>query len=178
MRVRWLAGVVAIGAAVVLSGCGAGSPGSGAAAALGLAPQHSAPDPCGLLNRAQQRQLGVSPGVAEQRPDALGGKACSWRTVPATRDSAYYGWLVSGSVSGASAPAPSIGGFNTVQLSPGDLDPDRHCVYLVDVTPDQHLWVQFSNANGDVPGMNHQIACRKAQAAASAMASTFRSLPQ
>jgi len=174
MVVRWLAGVVVLTA--VLGGCGTPA-GSDAAAALGLDTARSAPDPCGLLNHAQQRQLGLSDGVAEHRADAVGGKACSWRNWPATRDSVYYGWLLTGSVTQTS-PAPAIGGYNTVQVAAGDLDPSRNCVYLIDVTPDRHLWVQYSNANGDISGMTHQVACRKAQAAASAMVSTYRSLPQ
>jgi hypothetical protein len=49
---------------------------------------------------------------------------------------------------------------------------------LVDVAPGQSLLAQYENDSHDYPGMNHQLACDKAQQLASDMLSTLRTIKQ
>jgi hypothetical protein len=49
---------------------------------------------------------------------------------------------------------------------------------LVDVAPGQSLLSQYENDSRDYPGMNHQLACDKAQQLASDMLSTLRTIKQ
>jgi len=49
---------------------------------------------------------------------------------------------------------------------------------LVDVAPGQALSAAYDNNAKDYPGMNHQLACDKAQQLASYMLSTLRSIKQ
>jgi hypothetical protein len=46
------------------------------------------------------------------------------------------------------------------------------------VAPSETLWVQYNNTSGDLPGLNHVVACRKVQNAAANMVSRYRSLPK
>ena len=49
---------------------------------------------------------------------------------------------------------------------------------LVDVAPGQSLLAQYENDSRDYPGMDHQLACDKAQQLASDMLSTLRTTKQ
>jgi hypothetical protein len=49
---------------------------------------------------------------------------------------------------------------------------------LVDVARGQSLLAQYGNNSHDYPGMNHKLACDKAQQLASDMLSTLRTIKQ
>ena len=155
--------------AVVLSGaCGSSA-----------APRRTAADarsnPCALLNSAQLRQLRFSPGKQAQSNDELGGVACVWTGYPLASGPSYTARVVVGAVPGGT-PASSINNRRTVQYTPPGVDPRTHCGYLVSVESGHTLAVQFADDHGSLPGLNHQVACRKAQAAAVDMTSTIGAL--
>jgi hypothetical protein len=175
--VRWLRLPVLTGLLVfALTGC----------ALLSPSPQQGSPEisqasavkanPCALLTNTQWHQLGVNQG--RQQPDAVGsGTACVWSHIPVTQGDEYLGRLVSGPVEGGAASA-SINNMPTTEFAPADLAQNTSCVYLVTVASNVTLWAQYSNSSGDLPGLNHRVACRKAQLAAVSMSSTFQSIPR
>jgi hypothetical protein len=62
----------------------------------------------------------------------------------------------------------------TAQYAPAGTDPKTSCVYLVSISPDLTLWAQYINTSGDLPGLNHRVACTNAQSAAVDMLNTYR----
>jgi len=173
--VRWLRLPVLTGLLVfALTGC----------ALLSPSPQQGSPqisqasavtaNPCALLTTNQWHQLGVNQG--RQQADAIGsGTACVWSHIPVTQGDEYLARLVNGPVEGGTAFA-SINNMPTTEYAPADLAQNTSCVYLVTVAPNVTLWAQYSNSSGDLPGLNHRVACRKAQLAAVSMSSTFQSI--
>jgi len=185
LRSRWAIGFAVVGV-VVLVACGVASSG-----ALSGGPQSqpsrstgnklvsisdAAANPCAYLTTAEQHQLLVYPGQQTRGADGAGGPSCEWRTIPATEGVGYLARMLHGPVP-AGRPAASIYNMPTVEYTPADLDPRTNCVYLLTVTPNDTLWVQYGNTSGSLPGLNHQVACRKAQAAAADMANTIRRVP-
>jgi hypothetical protein len=134
----------------------------------------SDPAPCALLTSAQVHQLGLNAGVPQQAGDARGGASCVWKSFAAARwGGQYVARLLHGATPGGT-PAASINNLPTVEYRPPNLDPRTYCVYLVTVAPDTTLWAQYGGATQ--AGLTHVVACRNAQAAASDMSGTFRSL--
>ncbi|MDT7659110.1 MAG: hypothetical protein QOF38_3825 [Pseudonocardiales bacterium] len=130
--------------------------------------------PCALLTSAQVHQLGLNPGAQQPAGDARGGPSCVWKTFVAARwGGEYLARLLHGPTPGGT-PAASINNLPTVEYRPPNLDPGAYCVYLVTVAPGTTLWAQYGGPNQS--GITHVIACRNAQAAASDMSGTFRSL--
>lgn len=160
---------------VLAAACGVLNPSSGSAAinAPTSGAADSAPDPCTLLTPFQMRQLAVTKGAQQQSNDTVGGVFCAWSNNPASQGSTYSARLINSPVS-STKPAAAISGFNTTEVGSSGLNPGSSCVYLLNVAQDRQLWVQYVNGKG-APGMNHQVACRKAQAAAADMAVTYRS---
>jgi hypothetical protein len=117
----------------------------------------------------------VSEGQQEAATDGLGTVSCVWSHIPATQGDDYVGRLIRGSVPGGT-PAASIVGLPTAQYQPAGTDPSTSCTYLVSISQDETLWAEYTNTSGDLPGLNHRVACTKAQSAAVDMLSTYRSL--
>lgn len=176
--VRWLRLPVLTGLlAFALTGCALISPSS----TQGTSPQVSQAsavrtNPCSLLTNVQWHELGVN--QSRQQPDAVGsGMACVWSHAPATQGDEYLGRLVNGSIEGGTQSA-SINNLPTTEYAAADLTANTSCVYLVNVAPNVTLWAQYSNSSGDLPGLNHRVACRKAQLAAVSMISTYSTIPR
>lgn len=75
-------------------------------------------------------------------------------------------------------PLRSVDGFAATTTGSVGSDPAYYCLMLVDVAPGQSLLAQYGNNAHDYPGMNHQLACDKAQELASDMLSTLRTIKQ
>ncbi len=168
---------MACGVGVVLvAACGTANPPSGSAtiSAPTSGAADATTDSCKLLTPWQLRQLAVTKGAPQQSNDNLGGTFCTWSNIPASDGSVYSARLINSPVS-STKPAAAISGFNTTEVAASQLNPDTSCVYLLNVEQNRQLWVQYTKG-GNVQGMNHQVACRKAQAAAADMAVTYRSL--
>lgn len=153
----------------LLAGCGSSGPPTQRTAA------DPRSNPCALLTSAQLRQLRFGPGQQQQAGDELGGTACVWTGYPLAQGPRYTARLLAGPVPGGS-PSAAINNLPTVQYIPPGADQRTHCGFLISVGSGQTLAVQFADANGGVPGLSHQVACNKAQAAASDMASTLSGL--
>lgn len=173
---RVVAGVACGVGLVLVAACGAVDPSSGSAAisAPTSGAAEATPDPCKLLTPWQLRQLAVTKGAQQQSNDNLGGVFCTWSNIPASDGSVYSARLISSPVP-STKPAGAISGLNTTEVAASNLNPQTSCVYLLNVEQNRQLWVQYTKS-GNVQGMNHQVACRKAQAAAADMAVTYRSL--
>jgi hypothetical protein len=173
---RWCRVIVGVCSAVFLllvAGCGVrvGSSGGGESQAEGSLVVR--PDPCSLLTPKQLDLLALNHGERQQGSD---GVFCSWTNYPASQGSTYTARLLTGSVPGSITAAPSVAGFSTQQVSAEGQSNAASCTYLLDVGSGRQLLVQYTNT-GQARGLNHHIACQKTQAAAVAMASTYRSLP-
>ncbi|HEY0575761.1 MAG TPA: DUF3558 domain-containing protein [Pseudonocardia sp.] len=140
-------------------------------------------DPCSLLTAAQRSQLGVNQGQpghgSESSP--LKGASCVWSNLPASPDNAWSGRLVLGQGADYALglePLRTVNGFAATTTGSAGSDPTFYCGMLVDVAPGQSLLASYDNGAKDYPGMNHQLACDKAQQLASDMLSTLRSIKQ
>lgn len=128
----------------------------------------SSVDPCSLLNSRQLHQRGLNAGVRQ-------GAACVWKTIArAPWGGVYLAQLLQGSAPGGK-PAPPILNRPTSEYTPPNLDPTAYCVYLVDLGAGVTLWAQYGGP--DEAGISHTIACRKAQAGAADMISTYGTVP-
>jgi hypothetical protein len=165
-------GLVVLAALAATAGCGSPAPNSSPPAPPGAGQK----DPCTLLSSVQLRQLRFSHGERQQAADELGGVSCVWSGYPLAQGPQYTARLIQGPAPGG-MPSASINNLPTVQYTPPGADPRTHCGFLITVTPHQKLLVQFADVKRGVPGISHQVACQKAQAAASDMASTFSALP-
>jgi hypothetical protein len=165
---RWWLRVCVGTVLLVLAGCGAGASDS-------PAPRSGPADtnPCALFTTDQQHERVVSAGQRQTATDGLGTVSCVWSHIPATQGDNYVGRLIQGSVPGGT-PSASIVGLPTAQYAPAGTDPKTSCVYLVSISPYLTLWAQYINTSGDLPGLNHRVACTKAQSAAADMLSTYR----
>lgn len=179
---RWLlvvlglalaAGVGALSARLAAPSASAADTPAPGASVLAVPAVNQADAPCALLTSAQRRQLGVNPGT----PNSSGGEVtCVWRSIARQPWGGEYLAKVLHGPTPAGAPAPAINNRPTVEYQPAGLDQNAYCVYLVTVAPDRTLWVQYGGPGQE--GINHVVACRRAQAAASSMSSTFGTLPK
>jgi Protein of unknown function (DUF3558) len=140
-------------------------------------------DPCSLVTMAQRSQLGVNQGQAARGSEssALRGSSCVWSNIPDSPDNAWSGRLVLGQ--GAEyalgrEPLRTVDGFAATTTGSMGSDPAYYCLMLVDVAPGQSLVASYDNGSKDYPGMNHQLACDKAQQLAADMLSTLRTMKQ
>jgi len=140
-------------------------------------------DPCSLLTGAQRGQLGVNQGVPARGSESspLKGDSCAWSNLPERPDNAWLGRVVLGQ--GAEfalglEPLRTVSGYAATTTGSVGTDSNYYCLMLVDVAPGQSLLAQYGNGAKDYPGMNHQLACDKAQQLASNMLSTLRSIKQ
>ena len=140
-------------------------------------------DPCLLLSSAQRSKLSVNLGQPARSATSspLQGDSCTWSNLPASPDNAYLGRVVLGQ--GAEyalgrEPVRTVDGFAATTTGSTGSDPAYYCLMLVDVAPGQSLLASYDNGARDYPGMNHQLACDKAQQLASDMLSTLRSIKQ
>jgi hypothetical protein len=168
---RWWLPVVVGTVLFAVAGCGAGSSDPALARA-----DNAGANPCALLTISQQHQRTVNEGKQESATDGLGAVSCVWSHIPATQGDNYVGRLIQGPVQGGT-PSASIVGLPTAQYAAPGTEPNTSCVYLVTISPNETLWAQYTNTSGDLPGLNHRVACSKAQSAAADMLSTYRSLP-
>ena len=182
-----------VGAAIVLGlvGCGGAAespspPASSAPAGASLPPRPvelrlDGVDPCSLLTVAQRAQLGVNGGlsVPSTHVTSLSGDSCTWSNLPETPDNAYLGRTVLGQgaeYASGREPLRVVDGFAATTSGSTGTDPAHYCAVLVDVAPGQSLLAQYGNGRKDYPGMNHQLACDKAQQLASDMLGTLRAI--
>jgi Protein of unknown function (DUF3558) len=137
-------------------------------------------NPCDLLAKAQQADLGVGAGTADNGTDELASPGCQWTNPTGSPDNNWVAkavvkrgadaWLRSFS----SAQVVLVDGFPTVQASSEYSDPGLECVLYVDVADGQSLSVEYINRRGDLPNINHGVACQKATAAAQLMLGNLR----
>ncbi|HEY1967472.1 MAG TPA: hypothetical protein VGH89_05970 [Pseudonocardia sp.] len=159
---------------------GSGAVGAPAASAVAWAVQRpvarSIPDVCVLLSSAQRHQLRVLPGATQPNGGPGSPGACSWRSFALPPWGGEYVAKVLHGPAPAGNPAPSINNLPTVEYRPDGQESATSCVYLLTVEPETTLWAQYSGPNQQ--GLSHLVACRRAQAAAAAMSSTYRGLPR
>lgn len=173
--VRVVVGTLAAASVVITAGCGAptSSPSNSGTPDSENSVQGTAngqPDPCSLLTPKQVATLAVEKG---QRQQDGNGFLCTWSNRPAGSGSVYSGRIIGAPLPGGKS-APSIAGFPTSQITPGELDPKRSCVFLLSVGHDQGLWAQYARSTGT---LTHQVACQKAQALAALLATSYRGRP-
>ena len=106
---------------------------------------------------------------------------CVWANLPRHPDNSYGGGAILNQ--GAEyalglEPLRTVDGFAATTTGSVGTDPTYYCGLLVDVAPGQALSASYGNDSHDYPGMNHQLACDKAQQLASEMLSTLRSIKQ
>ncbi|HWN33237.1 MAG TPA: DUF3558 family protein, partial [Pseudonocardia sp.] len=140
-------------------------------------------NPCDLLSGIQRHQLDVNPGSSngEDYGGPLKGPVCVWANLPRHPDNSYGGGAILNQ--GAEyalglEPLRTVDGFAATTTGSVGTDPTYYCGLLVDVAPGQALSASYGNDSHDYPGMNHQLACDKAQQLASEMLSTLRSIKQ
>ena len=76
------------------------------------------------------------------------------------------------------AQVSQVNGFASVLTTPPFQEPTRQCVAVVDVAPDQSLEAEYLNPDGDLPGMNHQVACQLARQVAELMVTNLSNRPR
>jgi hypothetical protein len=138
-------------------------------------------DPCSLLTESQRTQLGVrGQGTPDSRsPTAeVQGPFCGWSNLPQHPSSDYAGGFVTNR--GAEfalglEPLRSVQGFGATTTTSLGTDPRWYCAMFVDIAPGAALSASYDNGPRDYPGMNHGLACDKAQQLADAMLTTLRS---
>lgn len=135
--------------------------------------------PCSLLTDGQVRALGTNPG--EYLPagggGSLGGEGCGWKNFPKRPQLDWAGDLTfknGAELFYGREPLRTIDGFTATTSHSLATDPAYNCILLVDVAPGQALQVTFDNARKDFPGMNHTLACDKAQQVATYMLANLR----
>lgn len=173
MRTRAATAIAVALAGLGLAGCGTTNSGS-VSAVPSAAPAPITTDSCTLLSADQRLPLGLGPGELEPVDNAMGGKGCVWSSLPTTPGVAYRAQYLAAPSPGG-VPSPPIDGLPTAEVRGGLIDPKNSCVYEVALAPGRTLRAQFSNVGAHQSGVNHQVACQKALAVATAMTSTYRS---
>jgi Protein of unknown function (DUF3558) len=139
-------------------------------------------DPCALLNAAQQGELGIEHSQRDDNSDELGSAACLWDNNGGNPDNSWVARLIVkrgadyALASTSAVQVVGIGGFPAVQTAAPYQNPNTNCVLVVDVAQGQSLGVQYGNAAGDYPGINHDVACQLDRKAAELMVQNLRAL--
>lgn len=199
---RSFAGALVVLALVGMAGCGSSTQDAGSSAPTSSIPR-PAPSadarpalpprpsdlpltgvqPCALLTPTQLEQLKVdSKGLAGSNNDGRGNLDCQWDNFGGPPDN---GWLIRlelnqdasyylGSTTGAQVV--QVGGFPAVQSSSPTHNANTHCIVLVDVAPQQTMYVLYDNLAGDYPGIDHQVACQQADRVAEMAVGNLRRL--
>lgn len=192
MNTRALVGAVGLLLLLGVAGCGGGRPStppsvSSAATAPalpGLPPRPAVVpvdgvDPCGLLTEAQRSQFGVGAGQPSST-DYGGpnkGPSCAWLSLTPPPDYGYSARAVlNRGVDAVHSQEPPrvVDGFAAVTTGTIGTDPAIYCQIFLDLAPGKALTVTYDNDGHDIPGMNHQLACDKAQQAAALMLANLR----
>jgi hypothetical protein len=124
-------------------------------------------------------QFGVNGGTFENTDfgGPLQGADCVWSNLPKSPDNAFTGGPVTNhgaEFALGKEPLRTVDGFAATTTTSLGSDPNFYCLMLVDVAPGQALAAGYGNGAKDYPGMNHQLACDKAQQLAGAMLQTLR----
>jgi len=140
-------------------------------------------DPCTLLTDAQRRKLAVNAGTTDNEDygGSLQGPLCVWSNLPESPDNGYTGGAIlnhGAEFALGREPLRMVDGFAATTTGSTGTDPTYYCGMLVDVAPGQALSAAYANNAHDFPGMNHALACDKAQQLASDMLSTLRAIKQ
>ncbi|HEY2099757.1 MAG TPA: DUF3558 domain-containing protein [Pseudonocardia sp.] len=193
---RYAVGAIGGLALLWLTGCGGGaaapSPAPTASSAAPVGPslprrpvelRLDGVDPCTLVTAAQRHQLGVNAGTtnSEDYGGPLKGRMCVWSNLPDSPDNAYTGGAIlnhGAEFASGLEPLRMVDGFAATTTGSTGTDPTYYCGMLVDVAPGQALSAAYANDSHNYPGMNHQLACDKAQQLASDMLSTLRASKQ
>ena len=172
MRTRTATAIVVALAGLELAGCGTSSSGP-MSAVPSAAPAPTTTDACTLLDADQRHPLDLGPGELEPMDNAMGGKGCVWSNIQATRPGVAYRAQYLAAPSPGGVPSPPIDGLPTAEVRGASIDPKESCVYEVALAPGRTLRAQFTNIGAGLPGIDHQLACQKALAVATAMTSTY-----
>jgi hypothetical protein len=135
-------------------------------------------NPCGLLSADQRTDLNLSNGsVDNSMSDGyLQGPACLWSNITDWRTGWTGGVILNRGAADASSTEPLrvVDGFGAVPSALTADDPNGYCMLFVDVGPNQTLLTSFDTDSKKHPGMNHQVACDKAQLLAADMIHNLR----
>jgi hypothetical protein len=187
MSRRALAGCLAALGLLVLTGCGGAEPSTPPASSAvipGLPPRPATLSaegvkPCELLTEAQRTQLGL--GAAQPNAPVYSGPnqgpGCVWNSLHRHPDYGYTGgFVINRGVDAVNSREPPrvVAGFGAVTTGTVGTDPAYYCQIFLDSAPNQAFSVSFANNGDDIPGMNHQLACDKAQQAAELMLANLR----
>jgi hypothetical protein len=179
MKPSWLFWVSLLACLVsaLIGGTAHAAPPIGAAVVRPAREAPAADHPCGLLTSTQLHLLGVTVGATRTPSDNYGAE-CVWPTRSPAEGGEYLAQIIRGTHP-VGTTAASINTLPTSEYDPPDADPRVACGYLVSVTGDETLWARYRQvSNNAAQGMTHQVACNKAQQAASYMASTYFTLPR
>jgi uncharacterized protein DUF3558 len=137
-------------------------------------------NPCTLLNDQQRQRLGVDPGKFSYDQTDTHYAVCQWSSSSSfTLINRYLARLrvrdgaEDALYSKTGSQVVQVGGFTAVQTSASGLDPNKHCILLIDVAAGQSLWAQYY-AQGEFPGLTHAQSCQFARTAAEDMMTNLR----
>lgn len=135
-------------------------------------------DPCSLLTDAQRLQFDVGEGSSPGPPlnGPLQGPTCGWPSLTGRPDNRWTGATIlnhGAEYAAGKEPGRAVARFPAVTIVPAGTDPRYSCQILLDVAPGQALAAAYENHAHDAPGMNHQVACGKAQQLVTAMLGTL-----
>ncbi|MBA2322797.1 MAG: DUF3558 family protein [Pseudonocardiales bacterium] len=134
-------------------------------------------NPCTLLSDDQRRTLGVESGEPLQDGGLITGMSCSWRNFLKRPENAWVGGLLTSpgaEFALGKDPIRFVQGFATTSTTSIGTDPRWYCTMFVDIGPGQSLKTSYDNDSKDIPGMNHDLACAKAQQLAEYMLTALK----
>ena len=134
--------------------------------------------PCDLLSATQRDSLNLSNGNMDNilSDGNLQGAMCIWSNVTDARTGWVGGVILNRSAADTSSSEPVrlVNGFSAVSTDMMAADPNEYCQLFVDVGPEQILSTSFRADVKTNPGMNHKLACDKAQELAGFMIQNLR----
>ncbi|MDQ2708884.1 MAG: DUF3558 domain-containing protein [Actinomycetota bacterium] len=172
-----------------MAGCGSPAPAPAPASAPSTSPagptlpprpmtlQIEGIDPCSLLSAAQRRTLGVDQGDLRSGGGLITGLGCVWRNILKRPENLWAGSLLTSpgaEFALGKDPMRFVQGFATTSTTSIGTDPRWYCTMFVDIGPGQSLKADYNNDSKDIPGMNHDLACAKAQQLAEYMLTALK----
>ncbi|MGI8815551.1 MAG: DUF3558 family protein [Pseudonocardia sp.] len=133
--------------------------------------------PCSLVSADQRRTLGVEQGDLRPGGGLITGLSCAWSTTQTRPRSAIAGSLLTSpgaEFALGKDPMRFVQGFATTSTTSIGTDPRWYCTMFVDIGPGQSLKTDYDNSTQDIPGMNHDLACAKAQQLAEYMLTALK----